>query len=101
MRACNEKLDCAFAVDPYQLLLTYLYATFLINPSENHSFYETKDESSSSLNNFDAKIPFKRRETVRILVLWIDGVVQMATLSWLVFNITSTSAHTASLFVGS
>ncbi len=35
MRACNEKLDCAFAVDPYQLLLTYLSATFLINPSNS------------------------------------------------------------------
>jgi len=76
LRACNEKQDCAFAVDPYQLLLTYLSVTFLINPSENHSFYETKDESSSSLNNFDAKIPFKRRETMRILVLWTGGVVR-------------------------
>ncbi len=69
MRACYEKLDCAFAVDLCQLLLTYLSVTFLINPSENHSFYEPKGESSRSLDNFDTKIPFKRREPVQILVL--------------------------------
>jgi len=28
-----QNKTCAFAVDPYQLLLTYLSATFLINPS--------------------------------------------------------------------